>query len=100
VSKEEDERLYEQTVRVHRAISERTGKLWEDLPLIDEVEFDAAMLGTMTALIHEALFRRSLWYAIGESRGTGHYPDDDREDFLELAGDCWDDANHEDEEVT
>ena len=69
-------------------------QLWKDLPIINEVEREAAFLGTMTALFHQTLMIQVLWHAISEAR-DGKLSDDydGRDSFLELASDCWDDFN-------
>lgn len=89
----DDERLYQQTIEVHRAVSERLGsQLWEGLSVIDEVDRDAAYLGTMTALLQDALFLRALWFVLSDREEDA---EEDRADFVRFAGDCWDDANRE-----
>jgi hypothetical protein len=84
-----DKRLYRQTRAVHAAMSKRLELLWDDdEPLINDVERNAALVGTMTALVYQTLFLRALLQALNKI----DLPEkQDRIAFLRFAGDCWDD---------
>jgi hypothetical protein len=92
----DSDRFHQQVLAVHAAVRDRLKGLLDDLPLIDEVDHAAAAIGSQTALIHEALFLRDLFAgtaATVATEGDLMDADEDRRLFVQLAGDCWDDAN-------
>ena len=93
---DDDERFYQQACKVHRAVYAQIEKhLWDGLSVINEVDRDAAFSGTVTALLQQALWMRALGQAL--TNAPRRDADEDREDFVRLAGDSWADANREDE---
>lgn len=91
------EAMVEQVRAVHAAVSERLETIFDDMPIIDAVNRDAAFAGTITALLGKALLMRAIFQAICDVDSSA---DDDRNDFMQLAGSCWDDAERVGEAAT
>jgi hypothetical protein len=91
---DEDKRLFAEVRAVHEKVAEELQKLY-DLPILIEVGEEPGLIGTLTALMHHGLFFDACSRAVAASRAKGK-PEEldfapDREWFVQLAGDCWDD---------
>ena len=95
--KTEEVNTIQQVNDIRAAVAERLNAVWDGLDIIEKAEGGLACFGTMTALLHKAIFFQSMW-AVYQERGFAGFakhpiPADLKEQFVRMAGDCWDEAN-------
>jgi hypothetical protein len=91
-----DDLEYEQAIRVYRVVTDKMREALEPHELgrlIGEVPDDVSTLATVMALIHYAIFLRVILQMKLMVDGTYDKKDftDDKEDFMEMASDLYDD---------